>query len=284
YAEDTLYWVIWYVGVPAVLLGGFGFALLVRRCLRALLTWHDPSGAGRNWGLPLTLIAIGSAAVLWMPDIVPDQPWASRRLLSAVIPGLLVCAVWAASWLAGLARSRGAGRVTAAAVGAFCVLALALPTAGTTFGLDLSHSGRGGGLRPSADGMALRPTSAGEISAVRQLCASIPPHAAVLIVDPRVAQHLTQVIRGMCGVPTAWLAGRPAIADRVISGIVHAGRRPVLLGGRPGELTALGGHPVRIMNLLTTQDPHSLTQPPGGPWPARYVLWMASVGSTASGA
>ena len=24
YAEDTLYWVIWYVGVPAVLLGGFG--------------------------------------------------------------------------------------------------------------------------------------------------------------------------------------------------------------------------------------------------------------------
>src|SRR5208282_3745365 len=34
YAEDTLYWVIWYVGLPAVLLGGFGLALLVRRCLR----------------------------------------------------------------------------------------------------------------------------------------------------------------------------------------------------------------------------------------------------------
>jgi len=106
YAEDTLYWVIWYVGAPAVLLGGFGVALLVRRCLKGLLTWQDPAGAGRNWALPLAIICTGSAAVLWRPGIDPDQPWASRRLVLVVIPGLIICATWASAWLTGRARER----------------------------------------------------------------------------------------------------------------------------------------------------------------------------------
>ena len=43
YYEDSLYWVIWYLGVPAVLLGAFGLAALARRCTKALLTWKDPT-------------------------------------------------------------------------------------------------------------------------------------------------------------------------------------------------------------------------------------------------
>ena len=93
YAEQTLYWVIWYVGLPTVLLGAFGLALVVRRCLRALLTWRDPTGVWRIWGLPLAMICAGSVAVLWAPDIVPDQPWASRRLIVIAIPGLILCAL-----------------------------------------------------------------------------------------------------------------------------------------------------------------------------------------------
>ncbi len=286
YAEDSLYWVIWYIGGPAVLLGGFGFALLVRRCLRALLAWRGPAEAERSWGLPLAMIGIGSATVLWMPDIVPDQPWASRRLLLAVIPGLILCAMWAGGWLVGLARARGAGRVTATVVGVFCVVAVALPAVATNFGLDLSHSGRAGGLRPAEDGLALHRTGAGEIAAVRALCASIPPHASVLILDHRVAAQLTQVIRGSCGVPVGWLAGpREASAGSVISGVMRAGRRPVLLAARRSELTVLSGAAaVQVMNLRTTQDPHSLAQPPPGPEPARYVVWMATLGSAAAGA
>src|SRR5256885_9208249 len=38
YYEDSLYWVIWYLGVPAVLLGAFGLAVLAKRCTRALLS------------------------------------------------------------------------------------------------------------------------------------------------------------------------------------------------------------------------------------------------------
>ena len=52
YYEDSLYWVFWYLGVPTVLLGAFGLAVLARRCTKALLTWPDPSAAARVWALP----------------------------------------------------------------------------------------------------------------------------------------------------------------------------------------------------------------------------------------
>ena len=280
YAEDTLYWVIWYIGLPAVLLGGFGAALLVRRCLQALLSWHDPSRAARNWALPLAVIGVGSAAVLWQPETVPDQPWASRRLVPLVLPGLILCALWAAAWLRDRARSRGAGRPAAAVVAVFCVGALLVPTVATTFGLGLSHSGPNGGLRLSADGMALKRTGQGEVGAVDGLCSAIGPGASVVIVDRVVAARFTQVIRGMCGVPVAWMAGQPfgSVQD-VLGGIERAGRRPVVLGSRPAQLGPYGGSPVRVLNLFTLQDPHTLTQPPTAPWPIHYVIWMTSPGS-----
>ena len=285
YAEDTLYWVIWYIGLPAVLLGGFGVALLVRQCLRALLTWKDTAGSWRNWGLPLAIIAAGSVAVLWQPDIVPDQPWASRRLIVVVLPGLIICALWAAVWLTGHARERGARSVTASVAGVFCVAALIVPTAATTFGAGFTHSGRSGGLRPTAEGMAFRRTGAGELAAVAQLCGSIRRDSSVVIVDRQVAQRFTQVIRGMCGVPTAWMVGQPdAAVTSVLSAISAAGRHPVLLGSRPAELTAFGGSPVKVLDLRTSQDAHDLTSPPTTPATIHFVLWMLAPQSAAVGA
>lgn len=284
YAEDTLYWVIWYVGAPAVLLGGFGVALLVRRCLRALLTWQDPAGAWRNWSLPLMIICSASTVVLWYPSTVPDQPWASRRLVPLVIPGVIICAAWTSAWMAGRARERGARAVTATLVGLFCVGALAVPTVTTTFGIGLTHSGPSGGLRPATGGMALRRTSGGELSAVRGLCASIGRSSSVVILDRRVAQQFTQVIRGMCDVPAAWMVGQStASVDSVLSGIRAAGRHPVLLAARRAQLTALGGSPVKVLDLRTAQDPHELTQPPTTPWPIRYVIWMSAPSSPGVG-
>jgi hypothetical protein len=285
YAEATLYWVIWYIGLPTVLLGGFGVALLVRQCLRALLTWKDPAGAWRNWALPLAIICVGSAAVLWEPDIVPDQPWASRRLVVVVLPGLIACALWAAVWLTGHARERGARPATAAVAGLFCVAALVVPTAATTFGAGFTHVGRSGGLQPSAEGMAFKRTGTGELTAVEQLCASIRRDSSVVIIDRPVAQQFTQVIRGMCGIPTASMAGQPASAvSSVLSGISAAGRHPVLLGSRAAELAAFGGSPVRVLDLTTSQDPHQLTSPPTTPATIHFVIWMLVPQSGAVGA
>jgi len=275
YAEDTFYWVVWYLGFPAILLGGFGVVLLVRRCVRALISWRDPAGAARTWGLPLAIICVGSAAVLWDPATAPDQPSASRRLVPLVLPGLIICATWASAWLVARARERGAAAVARAFVGVCCVAALLVPTAVTTFGLGLTHSGKGGGLHAEADGLALKRIGQGQDSAVTGLCASIRPDSSVVILDRLVAQRFLQVIRGMCGVPAGSMAGQPAAAvAAVVTGIGRAGRRPVLLGARPGQLAGYGGGPVRVLDLRTTQDPHTLTQPPGAPWPVHYVIWL----------
>ena len=285
YSEDTLYWVSWYAGIATVLLACFGAAVLARRCLHALFTWTDTSGTRLNWALPLAVVLGGSAAVLWQPFTVPDQPWASRRLAPVVLPGAIVLAVWAAAWLARRARDRGAGTATVVLVSAFCMGAMLLPAAATSFGLGLTHSGVGGGLRPSSGGIAQRGVGSGQADAVRGMCAAIGRSSSVVIVDRRVAQLFTQVIRGICGVPVAWISpGAPAAdVDAVLGGITRAGRRPVVLGAKPGQVAAFGGQPTLVMNLLTTQDPHELTQPGGAPWRAKYVVWMAVADTSATG-
>jgi len=285
YSEDTLYWVIWYAGIATVLLGGFGAAILVRRGLRALLSWQDTSGTALNWALPLAVTLGGAAAVLWQPFTIPDQPWASRRLVPVVLPGLILLATWAAAWLSRRAWDRGAGRVTVAVVGAFCVGAMLLPSVSTSFGFSLSHAGTRGGLRPTAGGLAQHTVGAHEADAVRSLCSSIGRSSSVVIVDRRVAAVFSQVIRGMCGVPVASLADNaaPATLPAVLGGIARAGRHPVVLGSKPAQVGAFGGSPLLVMNLATTQYPHELTQPPGAPWRARYMIWMASPGAPNAG-
>jgi hypothetical protein len=285
YSEQTLYWTIWYIGLPTVLLGAVGVALVLRRCLRALLTWRDPTGVWREWSLPVAIICVASAVTLWTPDVNPDQPWASRRLIVTVIPGLIICALWASSWLARRARDRGARPATAAVAGVFCVAAMLVPTVSTTFGLGLSHTGKSGGLTPVAQGLALTRTGAGEIGAVEALCSQLPRNASVVIVGWPVAAEFSQTIRGMCGVPVAWMPGRPAAAvDSVIGSISAVGRRPLLLAASKGQLAAFGGSPVRVLNLVTAQDPHQLTQLPTAPEQVHFQIWLTAPGPAGVGA
>jgi hypothetical protein len=200
YAEDSLYWVIWYVGLPAVILGTLGLALLTRRTLKSLLTWRD-SGAARNWALPLLFTGWVTVTVLWRPGIIPDQPWASRRLVPMVIPGLILAATWMAAWIKDRGHRLGAGRLAGSIVAACCVIALLVPAAVTTFGVGTTKSASGS-TRLTANGLAFKRTGRGENRAVRQLCAAIGPNAAVVIVDAQTADRFSQVVRGMCATPT----------------------------------------------------------------------------------
>jgi hypothetical protein len=274
YSEDTLYWVIWYIGVPAVLLGAFGIAVLGRRVTRALVTWRDPTGSVRIWGLPLLIIGWVTVSVLWHPGIVPDQPWASRRLVPVILPGLILVAVWAAAWLTTQAGQRGAGRLASSAVVTLCVGALLLPTALTTFGIGVASSGPP--KSASSGGLALHRAARGEEYAVGQLCTAIGPGASVVIVNPRIADEFAQLVRGICDTPTA-VMNRPSpfAVQEVIAGILRARRHPVLLGANQAELASYGAVPRQVLSLGTTQDAHVLTRPPTSNWPVRYVLWMA---------
>ena len=284
YAEDTLYWVIWYIGIPALLLGGFGLALLTRRCVRALLRWADEDGTATAWGLPLAIFVWTTASVLWEPRTVPDQPWASRTLVPVVLPGFILCAVWVAAWLDRRARERGAGQIAVALAAACFVVAMTVPTAVTTFGISLNHRAAGHS-GPAATGMGVKRTGAGQTAAVQGLCGTMSARMSVIILDRLAASEFAPAIRGMCGVPAGVMAGASvAQVQSVIRGIAGTGREPVLLATRPAELTAYGVTPRQLVGLVTTQDAHDLTQPPSNTWPISYELWMSAQSTSVPGA
>ena len=240
YYRDSLYWVIWYIGLPAVLLGAFGLAALASRGTRSLLTWSDPEAEARTWALPLLIALWVIVTVLWRPAISADQPWASRRLVPFVLPGLILAAIWASAWLRELAGQHGRAAFTAGAVASCCAASLLIPA--TLTNLDLGFS-PGPGRHLSARGMAFRRIGSGELTAVDRLCAAIGPDASVVIVDSLTADQFAQVARGMCDTPAAVLDHPTAAAvDAVVSGIQRAaGARSCWPGTRPSSPRTAAG-------------------------------------------
>ena len=265
YFQLSLHWVFWYIGVPAVLLGALGAALLARRCL---------AGRAPTWTLPLLVFGWIIVTVLYRPAIVPHQPWASRRLVPGVLPGFILLSVWASGWLAGWLRQHGYDRVTRGSLVSVCVAALVLPAAVTTFGLGV-RSGGPLGIRPVADGLAFKATESGEIAAVHRMCVAIPRDSSVVIIDAKVGGRLTEVVRGMCGDPVADI-GRNQLGrmGQVVRGIEQAGRRPVILARTAAELAPYGSEMREIMALRTSQDEDSWAGPPRNTGQVETSVWM----------
>ncbi|GII53280.1 hypothetical protein Pth03_16690 [Planotetraspora thailandica] len=250
YYENSLYWVIWYVGVPVVVLATLAAAVLTRRMAR---------GREFGWLLPLAIIAWTTVTTLWRPGITPDHPWASRRLAPIVIPGMILLAVWGLRWIRRRVRLRGYGTRLIVAGGA---ILLVVPAAITSIGT------------------AFTPVDRGEAAAVAGLCRAIPSNASVLIVERATGDRFTQVVRGQCGVPTAWVAypqgsDVPLHSDieRLIDKVRGTGRLPVLLAAEPGQLWPYG-MPERVFALRSRQDERSLVDPPNGTWSLTVDVWM----------
>jgi hypothetical protein len=264
YYEISLHWVFWYIGVPAVVLATIGAAVLARQCLQ---------GRAPAWALPLMSFAWIIVATLLRPGITPNQPWASRRLVPGVLPGFIVLAVWGASWLAGWLRQRGTGQAIRACVAVVLGAVLVLPAAITTFGISPQDGPLG--FRIIADGLAGKTTYAGEVAAVRGMCAAIPGNASVVIISPATGGEMAQVVRGMCGVPAATaLYQSPRIVREVVRGIRGAGRRPVILALTRGRLLPYAARPRRILALHVRTDDHALTAPPRHTLNLAITVWM----------
>ncbi|GII33183.1 hypothetical protein [Planotetraspora mira] len=250
YYEDSLYWVIWYVGVPVVVLATLAAAVLARRMAR---------GREFGWLLPLAIIGWTTVTTLWRPAITPDHPWASRRLVPIVIPGMILLAVWGLRWVRRRAHRWGYGSRLLVAAGA---VLLVVPAAITSIGT------------------AFTPVDRGEASAVAGLCAAIPPNASVLIVERATGDRITQVVRGECGVPTARVAypqgsDVPMQSDieRLVDKVRQTGRLPVLLAAEPDQLWPYGP-PTQVVKLRSRQDERSLVDPPDGTWSLTIDVWM----------
>ena len=95
YAPLSLHWIYWYTGVSTIAFAVVAYAMLGRRCIK---------GQAPVWVLPILVFACATLEFLYQPGITPHQPYASRRLVPAVLPGLILLAVWLASWLAQKSR------------------------------------------------------------------------------------------------------------------------------------------------------------------------------------
>jgi hypothetical protein len=297
YFESSLYWVFWYLGVPAVLLACAGAALLGRRSVRAALSEHPvPSDAAlRLWALPFLIIGWSVVTVLWDPAVVPWQPAASHRLVSVVLPGLLLLALWVSSQLASRASVVGASRAAVALVAACCVLALAIPPLVTTLNPGLAARPSVGryssGLaklvsRVRLRGVGASATYGGSLAAASALCAAIGQSASVLFVDASTAAAFAPVVRGLCGEPAALVvlgtssgalsAASAAELEGEVNAIEQVGRRPVLLGPTRSAVSLPGITPRQVVSLHTSGDAEVLTGPPAGSGPVTYSLWLAT--------
>jgi hypothetical protein len=254
YSELSLHWVTWYIGVPAAILGTIGAGLVVRRLLRRRRT---------EWTLPFAVIAWTTVTTLWRPGITPDQPWASRRLIVVVIPGLLLFALWAIAWVVRRVRRLGYGRQVAGCVAVTGALLVTVPAALTS------------------GGMAFTSTEQGEVAQARSMCHRIGPNASVILVERVTADRFAQLIRGMCGVPTGRVAVTPGGSTprhrdvtRITRKVVAAGRRPVLLGANAKDVAPYGPAQ-RVFHVFTRRDPGDLMEAPKGTWSLTINVWMA---------
>ena len=136
---------LWYLGVPAVLLACAGAAALGRRLVRAAFEWRSSVVAARLWALPLLIIVWSVATVLWDPAVAPWQPWASHRLVPVVLPGLVLLGVWVSSRLTMRAAALGASRMTVRACRLLLRACAGDPAAG-----DVAQSRAGARTRRSA--------------------------------------------------------------------------------------------------------------------------------------
>jgi hypothetical protein len=311
YYESSLSWVVWYIGLPALLLACLGVVALGRRLVRAVLSPDDPAGSGGHgdsvcpsersdfsdsrdsanealwlWVLPFLVIAWSVLTVLWDPAVIPWQPLASHRLVPVVLPGLMLLALWASTRLAARAAELGASRPVVGLIAACCVLALAIPPLMTTLNPGLAgnpsvgrHSSSMAKFlsRVRLHGVGVSATYGGSVTAASSLCAAIGSSASVLFLDEQLAETWAPVVRGLCGQPAAWMvpgATSRASVTEAVELIAQAGRRPVVIGRSPVSLP--GMKPRLAASLSTYADAEVLTGPPAGTWPATYTLWLAA--------
>jgi hypothetical protein len=316
YYESSLSWVVWYLGVPALLLACLGAAVLGRRLVRAALS-PRPAGVdgadvpspdpGKSadftnsadsgysdfeglwlWGLPFLIIAWSVLTVLWDPAVIPWQPLASHRLVPVVVPGLALLAVWTSSRLTARAAGLGASRTVIGLVATCCVLALAIPPLMTLLNPGLAGKPSVGRYSSSVAkllsrvrlrGVGASATYDGSVAAASSLCAAIGPSASVLFVDEQLAETFAPVVRGICGQPAAWVvpgARSTALLAEAVSLISQLGRRPVVIGSSRVGVSLSGMTPRLAVSLNTSADAEILAGPPAGTWPAAYSLWLAA--------
>jgi hypothetical protein len=175
YDERSLGWVAWYVGPLTVALAVIGGALVVHRSIARGIT-----PANLSW----LVLGGGTVLYLWRPGITPDQIWATRRFVPAVLPLLVMLAAVSVVAAVEVTR-RQAPHVTvpAMAVGTALSLGVIAPAVAQSLpvaGLSDQH---------------------GYLDLAYDLCANVSGGAVLAVVGERAGIGLPQTVRSFCDVP-----------------------------------------------------------------------------------
>ncbi|MDP9332285.1 MAG: hypothetical protein M3Q30_03075 [Actinomycetota bacterium] len=221
----SMRWFVDWFGISAVVLGVLGFLSLSRRALR-----------GSVAATVVVVVAVPLAILyLWRPSVAPDQPWAMRRYLPVVIPGLVIAVVIALHGLTGFARRFRERRRRMPAYLAIVALALAVFTQSAVAAVPLV------GARAQH----------GALTAVKKVCNELPSDAAVLVYPASFLDNeMAQTIRGFCEVPTA---AAPTEPDLDIASLArawsNAGRGLYILTASPEKLVNATASDAVVLHL-----------------------------------
>ncbi|WP_404384235.1 hypothetical protein LL946_01945 [Knoellia locipacati] len=247
YAEQTVTWLSWWVGVPGLVIALAALAWAVRT---ATVCWTQGEPLP-SWTGPLLVGAGSTVLTLWRPGITPDHPWAERRLV-IVLPFVVLLCVAAAAY-AVRHLSRRAPVAVAIAAGVALVAATLVPTAMATW----PHRSERVEL--------------GELAAVEGICRQLDERDVVVAVDSRAANEWPQVVRGQCGraalSTTSALRKDPvALADAVTTlatALEERGGRVVLLAAdSPAALESLGVTVRPALDTTVLEDDRLLERRP----------------------
>jgi hypothetical protein len=221
YAEQTVEWLRWHMGIVALVLGILGAAVLACELVRR----HRRDALGL-----FVAFATGGLLYLVRPSIFPDQPWAMRRFLPVLLPAMYVFAALAIGWIAAWVARRS--RPAALAVGGALAVAMVVVTAAQLWPVRDAHA-QGGYLKP-----------------VLWTCEEVGDDAAILVVPSTtelVHRTLPQALRSWCGVPVAVVSGRdtPERIQEIARDARADDRDLYLVAGEAEPLEALGAKRIR---------------------------------------
>jgi len=249
YSELSMRWISWYLGPITLTLGLVGAATVAAMFVRGSL--RAPAATVALMLAPPALIYI------WQPSVTPDQVWAARRFLPAVLPGLILLAF---GLLCAVARDRSRPFL---AERRFSVVALALVAA--AFPL---YSIRNLTQMTEQRGLFVMITDAckqiGPKGAVVMLQESLPPQSNAYLNDP-------QTLRSFCDVPVVVALGTPRAPKlQLLADQWRAkGHHLVLVSEYPEAILRVFPH-AQVHPTLVGEESHQLQPRLLGP-PVRYA-------------
>ncbi len=86
YAENTMGWISWYIGMPLLAIGVVGLAIAANKSMKDKRLLIFPG-----------MLVVGLTCIMYIvdPRITPDHIWASRRFVPVILPGLVIFGVYA---------------------------------------------------------------------------------------------------------------------------------------------------------------------------------------------